>query len=153
MNYLSKAILLLLLGIFSACKEEGCMDSEANNVDYEANVEDGSCNYEIEKMAGEFQVDGYKIPAQTSDTTHYTYTLTISSIEKKRALLSNLGDMNQTIEAELYDHNSRITLISSNKGSLGIWSGNGTYYNSNSFGILYTEGLQPTKHVEKATRL
>ena len=152
MKNLLNATLFVLLCLFGACKKEGCMDSAANNVNDEANVDNGYCTYEIAKLAGEFQVEGYKIPYQTTDTTHYTYTLKITYKNGKKALLTNLGGTNQSIEAELYSNNSQITLISSKKDSLGTWSGYGTYYNSNSFGIAYTEGLQPTKHVEKATR-
>lgn len=137
----------------SSCKNEGCRDDIANNFNPEANVEDFSCTYEAENMVGTFQVEGYKIAYQTTDTIHYTYNLSISYIQKNNVVLKNLGGMDQTIGASLYDNNDRIQLTKTNKDSLGTWAGQGTYYNSNSFGLVYTEGLNPTKHVDIATRL
>jgi hypothetical protein len=151
-NLFQFQIILIACLSASSCKKEGCRDEIANNFNPEANVEDYSCTYEAEKMAGTFQVEGYKIAYQTTDTTHYTYTLEVSYLEKNKALITNLGGMNQSIEIELYDYNSRIEFHISNSDSLGIWSGFGTYYDSNSFGISYIEGIEQNKHIDLATR-
>lgn len=145
---------LILIACFSAssCKNEGCRDDIANNFNPEANVEDYSCTYEAEKMVGTFQVEGYKIAYQTTDTIHYTYSLEVSYLEKNNALITNLGGMNQSIEIELYDYNSRIEFHTNNTDSLIIWSGFGTYYDSNSFGISYIEGVEKNKHIDLASR-
>lgn len=103
-------------------------------------------------MVGTFQVEGYKIAYQTTDTIHYTYSLEVSYLEKNNALITNLGGMNQSIEIELYDYNSRIEFHTNNTDSLIIWSGFGTYYDSNSFGISYIEGVEKNKHIDLASR-
>lgn len=152
MNNLVKLILFFGLLLNASCKKEGCMDDEALNIDYEANVDDFSCKYEIEKMAGTFQVEGYKIPYLSTDTIHYSYALEVSYLQKNKALLTNLGGMNQSIEIVMYDHNSRLEMHTNNNDSIGIRSGLGNYYDSNFFGLSYIEGVEQTKHIDIATR-
>lgn len=38
-------ILILGIGLFNSCQQEGCTDPKANNFSYEAQKEDGSCDY------------------------------------------------------------------------------------------------------------
>lgn len=101
-------------------------------------------------MVGTFQVEGYKIAFQTTDTIHYTYELKVTYLSMNRVELSNFGGLNLKMKAELYDHNTRIQLKPEKADSLGSTSG--TYFNQNSFGITYTKGDQPDKYIEFANR-
>lgn len=113
-------------------------------------MDDFSCRYEAEKMAGTFHIEGKIIPYQTTDTIHYTYELKVAYLSMNQFELSNFGGFNTKMKAELYDYNTRIQLKPEKADSLGSTSG--TYYNQNSFGIAYTKGVQPDRYIELASR-
>jgi hypothetical protein len=50
----SVVLLSLLVGSFTSCKKEGCMDPMAANYFPKATTDDGSCSYSTSRMAGEF---------------------------------------------------------------------------------------------------
>ena len=59
-NYLRLAVGLLFvsnIALFSSCKkEEGCMDSKANNYNVEAEIDDGSCAYDLAEVEDEITI-------------------------------------------------------------------------------------------------
>jgi hypothetical protein len=79
--------LLVVLGTVS-CKKEGCIDSLAENVDAEAEKDDGSCTYLSDRLLGNYSVAQL---CMHGGSTSYSMTV-IQGSTKGEVILQGLND-------------------------------------------------------------
>jgi len=91
----SFAMLIGLVTVsYTSCKQEGCIDSLANNFDDKADTDDGACTYDREKFIGTF---GSTSPCVVGAT--WNSIISNSSAAKTKVVVSNLGNLGSSASA------------------------------------------------------
>ena len=153
MNFLksiSIAALFLLIAvlILPSCQKKGCIDSDAINYDLEAKVDDGSCIYQAENVAGTYQVTGYRVDF-FGDTVQQNYTMIINQVNGINITLSNLGNTGETVSGTV--KNNQLAISPQALNLVEFWQGNGIV-SGQTISMQYTEEFNDWFFTETAVK-
>lgn len=142
---------LCILGILSlsACKRDGCMNSDAINYDEEADYDDGSCKFQAANFVGTYNVTGTKVNLTFEDTTIQNYQFIISYVSETNVSISNLGNSSNVFTASI--KNNQLTISSQVKNLVETWSGTGVISGS-TINLQYSESFHDDFYNEVAVK-
>lgn len=140
--------ILLLVVSFTSCQKKGCIDSDAINYDLEAKVDDGSCVFQAENVAGTYQVSGYRIDT-FGDTLQQNYTLIINHLNGINISLSNLGNTGETVSGTV--KNNQVAISPQVLNLFQFWEGSGVV-SGQTISMQYTEEFNDWFFAETAIK-
>jgi hypothetical protein len=134
---------LALSSILYSCKKRGCTDSDALNVDYEANENDGSCEYIIDKIIGTWNCldvwNKYGSCGSGNGSESYSVLISQPSIDKFTITLENFAGLGYNDKVFLTYSNYWGSYISCNYCNL-YKDTNNNFWNINSlYGTLHSQ--------------
>lgn len=140
--------ILLLVVSFTSCQKKGCIDSDAINYDLEAKVDDGSCVFQAESVAGTYQVTGYRVDT-FGDTLQQNYTLIINHLNGINISLSNLGNTGETVSGTV--KNNQLAISPQVLNLFEFWEGSGVV-SGQTISMQYTEEFNDWFFAETAIK-
>lgn len=141
---------MLFSGIIglSSCQKKGCIDSDAINYDLEARVDDGSCIFQAENVAGTYQVSGYRVDA-FGDTLQQNYTMIINHTNGINITLSNLGNTGEAVSGTV--KNNQLAISPQALNLVEFWQGSGVV-SGQTISMQYTEEFNEWFYTENAVK-
>jgi hypothetical protein len=134
--------------ILPSCQKKGCIDSDAINYDLEAKVDDESCIYQAENVAGTYQVTGYRVDF-FGDTVQQNYTMIINQLNGINITLSNLGNTGETVSGTV--KNNQLAISPQALNLLEFWQGSGIV-SGQTISMQYTEDFNDWFFTETAVK-
>ncbi len=128
------------------------MDDNAENVNYEANVDDHSCTYRSEQFVGIYDATGFNVNTLTHDTTYNSFVFSIVHLQGTYLLVNNIGNTGESMVAQIRHGFPQIWLSTENKPNLGQWTGKGSILNDTKIAFIFMEGNTQILHNETAVR-
>ena len=115
-------ILLSCSFIIVSCKKEGCMDSQAENFNANANIDDGTCTYAIEEQLRIDVVPKYGTQDLYLDSMYTTSEGYLVKFTDINFYISDLKNGNDVLfDAALYDLRQTQHNLSSNPGDFSMF--------------------------------
>jgi hypothetical protein len=148
--HFNKLKFMLFSGIIglSSCQKKGCIDSDAINYDLEARVDDGSCIFQAENIAGTYQVSGYRVDT-FGDTLQQNYTMIINHTNGINITLSNLGNTGETVLGTV--NNNQLAISPQALNLVEFWQGSGIV-SGQTISMQYTEEFNEWFYTETAVK-
>jgi hypothetical protein len=148
--HFNKIKFILFSGIIGlcSCQKKGCIDSDAINYDLEARVDDGTCIFQAENVAGTYQVSGYRVDT-FGDTLQQNYTMIINHANGINITLSNLGNTGETVSGTV--KNNQLAISPQALNLVEFWQGSGIV-SGQTISMQYTEEFNEWFYTETAVK-